>query len=343
MANPSATKAPNAASKGSIGDRVWYDTNGNGIQDAGEQGAANVTVTLAPTVPGQYATYFIQTKTDAQGHYRFDNLDANTYSVSIDMPNGYMATKPNATADDKDSDFVQRTSLDGTLWAGASTSLVTLAAGQSNLTLDAGLVVKQKASLGDLVWDDANGNGVQDSGETGIAGIKMYLVTQGTAATGPNVVATATTDSTGHYKFANLAAGSYAVGYYELPGVGSTQANAGTDDLRDSDFLPNFTAPGNPSVSINPWQQTQWMSLADGQANQSVDLGIRMPDRLKPASLGKLADLLQPSDDLLHTALPTTTAAPVTADAHAPAADGGDALRQLLAAWNAHAALAHAA
>ncbi len=30
-----------------IGDRVWFDTNRNGIQDAGETGVPGVTVTLA--------------------------------------------------------------------------------------------------------------------------------------------------------------------------------------------------------------------------------------------------------------------------------------------------------
>ena len=34
---------PNTAS---IGNKVWLDTNGNGIQDAGEIGVADVTVTL---------------------------------------------------------------------------------------------------------------------------------------------------------------------------------------------------------------------------------------------------------------------------------------------------------
>src|SRR5262245_21480850 len=31
-----------------IGDRVWYDANGNGIQDAGEPGINGVKVTISP-------------------------------------------------------------------------------------------------------------------------------------------------------------------------------------------------------------------------------------------------------------------------------------------------------
>ncbi len=34
------------AAKASIGDRIWYDKNANGMQDSGETGVAGVTVEL---------------------------------------------------------------------------------------------------------------------------------------------------------------------------------------------------------------------------------------------------------------------------------------------------------
>ena len=51
------------------------------------------------------------------------------------------------------------------------TANVTLAPGETNNTLDAGLY--QPAALGDFVWSDTNANGIQDAGETGIAGWKL--------------------------------------------------------------------------------------------------------------------------------------------------------------------------
>ncbi|MCW5614303.1 MAG: hypothetical protein KIT32_04220 [Rhodocyclaceae bacterium] len=50
---------------------------------------------------------------------------------------------------------------------------VTVAAGETNLDLDAGIY--ETASLGDRVWVDSNANGVQDAGEVGKAGVTVEL------------------------------------------------------------------------------------------------------------------------------------------------------------------------
>ncbi len=67
-----------------IGDTVWHDANGNGIQDNGEKGIVGVTVTLLDSngipVPGGTAI------TDANGQYTF-SVDAGTYSVQVDASN----------------------------------------------------------------------------------------------------------------------------------------------------------------------------------------------------------------------------------------------------------------
>ena len=60
--------------------------------------------------------------------------------------------------------------------------------------------------IGDYVWDDANGDGVQDADETGLAGVTVNLV-DGSG----NVVATQTTDADGGYYFADVEAGTYTV------------------------------------------------------------------------------------------------------------------------------------
>lgn len=70
-----------AAAPLEIGNRVWVDSNSNGLQDAAEQGIAGVTVQLR--CGAQTAT----TTTDAQGHYRFaDNQADITQWTDAQLP-----------------------------------------------------------------------------------------------------------------------------------------------------------------------------------------------------------------------------------------------------------------
>ncbi|MBN4659376.1 PPXXXP-CTERM sorting domain-containing protein, partial [Escherichia coli] len=55
--------------------------------------------------------------------------------------------------------------------------VITLASGENNRTIDAG--VTKPASLGDRGWLDANGNGQQDIGEAGIDGAAVTLLSGG--------------------------------------------------------------------------------------------------------------------------------------------------------------------
>ncbi len=69
------------------------------------------------------------------------------------------------------------------------------------------------ASLGDFVWLDGNANGVQDSGESGVAGVSVALIGAGSdgkfGTTDDVTLATTTTDGSGQYAFRNLNAGQY--------------------------------------------------------------------------------------------------------------------------------------
>ena len=63
----------------SVGDYVWWDTNRDGLQSAGEAPVAGITVNLlnpdgtAAVLPGGAP---VTTTTDANGYYAFTNLIA---------------------------------------------------------------------------------------------------------------------------------------------------------------------------------------------------------------------------------------------------------------------------
>ncbi|RME56939.1 MAG: hypothetical protein D6790_14040, partial [Caldilineae bacterium] len=166
-----------AISGGSIGDRVWDDANGNGIQDVDESGIAGVTVKLYKA--GDLNNPIATTTTDLDGLYSFDNLDPGNYVVEFILPSGKAFTLLNQGGDDTvDSDANP---------ADGKSPTITLTAGQHNTTVDAGLYTP--ASIGDRVWDDANGNGIQDAGENGIPNVTVKLYKAGD----PNPIATTTT------------------------------------------------------------------------------------------------------------------------------------------------------
>ena len=65
-------------------------------------------------------------------------------------------------------------------------------------TNDGCTVYKTLGSIGDRVWRDADGNGVEDVGETGINGVTLTLYQ------GATVIGTTTTAGDGNYLFSNL-------------------------------------------------------------------------------------------------------------------------------------------
>ena len=75
-----------------IGDRVWDDVNANG-SDEGEPGIGGATVILTDANGAEVA----RTTTDANGIYRFTGLIPGTYTVTIEVPDGYTAATTSAT------------------------------------------------------------------------------------------------------------------------------------------------------------------------------------------------------------------------------------------------------
>lgn len=122
------------------------------------------------------------------------------------------------------------------------------------------ITVIAPASIGNFVWLDANQNGIQDVGETGISGVNVTL-----ERPDGSVVATTITAINGQYLFSNLAPGSYVVAFGKPSGYTSSTPNTGANDTVDSDA---DATSGKTGTYV----------LVAGQYNQTVDAGFYLPN-----------------------------------------------------------------
>jgi uncharacterized repeat protein (TIGR01451 family) len=74
-----------------LGDRVWVDSNGNGLQDANEADIANVTVHL---YAADGTTLLQTTTTDANGNYVFTISPYTSYVIKLDSAADYASNGP---------------------------------------------------------------------------------------------------------------------------------------------------------------------------------------------------------------------------------------------------------
>jgi|GEM_PF-1305073 len=147
----------------SLGDKVWLDTNKNGIQDNGENGFSNITVKLYTCAGALSAS----TTTDANGNYLFTNLAPGSYYVEFTKPNGYVFTTKDANSgnsDNTDSDVDDAT---------GKTICVDLTAGETDLTWDAGLYAEQVIQKADLKIEKSSNNPNPNCGDNVVYTIKV--------------------------------------------------------------------------------------------------------------------------------------------------------------------------
>jgi len=207
---------------------AWNDENGNGIQDFGENGLANVSVTLTGTdANGQTVNLTVQT--DNSGVYVFDGLVAGDYKLTFSEPNNFAYTQQDIGFDDNiDSDVNPNTGMTNTFVLGAS----------SVQTFDAGYTMANTSiDIGDFVWLDTDRDGNQDAIELGVRNFRVNLKDAASGAT----IRTTTTNLAGFYQFNNLQPGDYYIEFDPislLAGHLFTVQDA-TNDNRDSDADSN--------------------------------------------------------------------------------------------------------
>ena len=238
----------NGAAAARVADFVWYDSNHDGVQSAGEPGLGGVKVRLWDA--GQ-KNLLAATVSDGRGFYQFAGLPAGGYVLEFAATVGYTRSPQHVGGDNTtDSDAAAATGL----------APVTLAAGQNVDTVDAGFYLADSkpgdaaAQIGDAVWYDGNNDGVHDSGEPGAPGVTVNLYDTGDGS----LLAKTKTDSRGAYAFAGLNAGHYTVEFV-LPVGGYAFSPLGKDSLVD---------PTSGKLAVD---------LAKGQSRADIDAGLAIP------------------------------------------------------------------
>ncbi|MFC1961226.1 SdrD B-like domain-containing protein, partial [Chloroflexota bacterium] len=172
----------------SVGDFVWWDMNGNGEQDDGEPGANGVHVYLDLDESGSHTTGEPEMTTPANGQYSFSDLPPDTYDVRFDLPSGASGWTTQDGGPSSDDTLDSDVDANGLVDDFDVTGTAPLD------SVDAGLVGQY--TIGDYVWNDLNGNGIQDGGEVGIPGVTVEL-RDGTG----NLLSSMVTNGSGQYLF----------------------------------------------------------------------------------------------------------------------------------------------
>ena len=238
-----------------IGNRIWVDTNRNGIQDPGEPVAKGVTVRLYDREGALAGTAV----TDSSGTYYFASnitkpaegdggstggglVPGRAFTIKLDNPADFAAggplaglslTKADATSPAAN---VMSTSVNSKATTEGGVPTIAVAprrSGFNDHTFDAGFAPPASdnggsggaatdvpVAMGDYTWLDTNRDGKQGTAEKPLKGVKVTLLNAAGTERARNrtgkLAPIATTNAKGRYLISNLVPGEYRA-RFEIP------------------------------------------------------------------------------------------------------------------------------
>ena len=217
---------------GGISGRVYYDRDGDGVQNGTEPGLPGVTVTLSGTDTNGN-TVSKTAVTGPAGDYSFPNLAPGTYTVTETRPVGYepgLTRAGTVSGTNSTAGQIPTTGNGTTFGPKGSTSNViqniVLGANGAGSTGNNFSAVKPASLSGHVYADVAPANGVRDAGEPGIAGVTVTIT--GIDYLGNTVTQTLTTDVDGLYSTKTLLPGTYRIDETQPAGVADGKESVGT-------------------------------------------------------------------------------------------------------------------
>ena len=231
---PTPTRTPTPIN---VGNFVWDDLDHDGQQDAGEPGVAGVTVQLWN---GARTQLIDSATTNGSGNYTLVAPTPGDYRVRVILPSGNdtFSAKNEGGDDTRDSDINPSGATLG------FTDIYTFASNLISITsIDAGIIkfrtptptrTPTPINLGNFVWRDLNGNGIQDAGEPGAPGVTLQLWNEAKT----QLIASTVTNANGNYSLIAPVPGNYRIRVLLPTGASFTLANQGLSDTSDSDINP---------------------------------------------------------------------------------------------------------
>ena len=229
-----------------IAGTAWMDENVNASMDSAEPALSGVTAQLIRSD----GTVLEQQTTGSDGTYSFERLRSGDYRVRFAIPQGVLFT--DYTGKPADSCVPVTAGSEG------ETEVFRLVMGEQRLDMNVGGILP--GMIGDTVWFDKDGNGLQDYKEPLISGVSLTLLS--VSADGQMTeVSTMHSDKYGYYAFESLRPGTYVLRMNPQEGDSLTFCFGAPLGEIDSDI--------NPDTGMSAQ-----IALQSGQSLRNIDVGL---------------------------------------------------------------------
>jgi len=230
-----------------VSGRAWMDENADGRMDEEESAMRGASAELLD----EYGSVVAKTGLDENGEYAFTLLRSGTYAVRFTLGRGVLFADQTGEADGSSVPVV----------SGSTGTTAAFALAQEDVISGLNVGGILPGEIGDTVFHDLNGNGLQDYREPLLSGVALELMRvqpDGTMTPAASVLS----DEYGYYCFGDLRPGSYVVRV----------------QLQDGDVLTeSFGAPLQEIDSdVNPQTgETDVIALVSGQTLRNIDIGFK--------------------------------------------------------------------
>ncbi|MGB1249382.1 MAG: SdrD B-like domain-containing protein, partial [Candidatus Promineifilaceae bacterium] len=299
----------------SLGNLVWNDANGNGLQEATELPIVGVTVSLyidtdcdgmpedGNLTDADALSPIGQMLTDNNGFYRFDGISVNSCHVvrldnDSDYTGGPLAGLSLTQQYAGDTLLDSNAYLDGDNYPTINAAVDAVTGSEDSAdpaeypSFDFGFW--QPASLGDYVWFDTDSAGDQGDGfpvtgmsitlwqpgPDGLANtaddVQLLAGADGVLDTADDDVAPFVTLANGAYEFSNLPEGSYFV-RFDVSTISGVDPLTGVGVNSAEWTFTAASATGDPLTdsNVDSAGYTGVVYLSTGEHNPSIDAGIK--------------------------------------------------------------------